>query len=167
MDYLKGVITKYGNRGVILDTNLLILLIIGSYDVDRIEKFGRTKDRGYTKQDFIFLVNFLKEFNAIYLTPQVLAELSNLTFNKILENDFPVYLRSVIKSIKDKREHYVPKDILLNANCFKFGFTDSSIFELAKKEKLLVLTDDHPLSGFLSKNGMDCININHIKDWGI
>lgn len=167
MDYLEGVIVKYSNKGIILDTNLLILFVVGNFNLNLIETFGRTKSRGYLKEDFIFLINLLRKFKHIYLTPHILTELSNMTFEKINKKNFTEYLSSVVNSIKDKKEYYISKDILATTACLKFGFADSSIFELAKKENLPVLTDDYKLSGFLAKNKIDCININHLKNWGI
>ena len=63
--------------GLLVDTNLLVLLVVGSVNRDRIETFKRTSK--YTKADYDLLTRVLGAFQKIYTVAHVLAEVSNLT----------------------------------------------------------------------------------------
>ncbi|HEY7305310.1 MAG TPA: hypothetical protein VH601_14395 [Bryobacteraceae bacterium] len=65
------------DRGLLIDTNLLVLFAVGSVNRDRIETFKRT--RRYTAEDFDLLLRVLGNWGVRYTTPHVLAEVSNLT----------------------------------------------------------------------------------------
>ncbi len=52
-DNLQALVTHYRTKGVLVDSNLLLLLFIGSYDPQRIKKFKRTQE--YTFEDFELL----------------------------------------------------------------------------------------------------------------
>lgn len=164
MDYVQIIISRYGKKGAIIDTNLLILYIVGLYNVDYIEGFKRIKDKGYTKEDFEALVRLLMLFKKVFLTSHVLAEFSNLTFNhKRFDKDFDEYLSSVIIALKNIVEEHVKKNEILTSSFFKFGFTDVSIMELAIKSGLPVITDDLPFYNLLSSRGISSINMNNIR----
>ena len=164
MDYIKGIIFDYKSKGIIVDTNLLILFVVGGYDISYIEKCNRIKNKRYTIEDYRFVNNLLASFAKIYVTPQVLAEFSNLSFNDIKGQAFLKYFEYVLKIIRESSEGYISKDIILNISMFKkFGFTDASIFKLASKEKLPVITDDLPLHHYLINCGIRSINMDSIR----
>jgi hypothetical protein len=64
-------------RGLLVDTNLLVLFAVGTVNPNRIETFKRTSR--YTKSDFDLLLRVLGKFNKLYTVAHVLAEVSNLT----------------------------------------------------------------------------------------
>lgn len=164
MDYLKAIIIDYASKGIIVDTNLLILFIVGFYDIAYIEKFKRVKNKGYTKEDFDALRKLLSYFKCLYVTPQILSEVSNLSFGNVLGNAFNEYFAEVVKIISEAKEKHISKDIILKMPVlYKFGFTDSSIFKLAKNEDLPVITDDSKLNGMLNKEGIRSINMDTIR----
>jgi len=63
--------------GLLVDTNLLVLLAVGTVNRSRIETFKRT--RQYTQNDFDLLVRVLNNFGRLFTVAHVLAEVSNLT----------------------------------------------------------------------------------------
>jgi hypothetical protein len=65
------------SHGLLVDTNLLVLLAIGTVNRDRIETFKRT--RQYMKTDYDLLVEVLAGFERLYTVAHVMAEVSNLT----------------------------------------------------------------------------------------
>ena len=75
-EYLAGLIARYRERGAVVDTNLLLLFLIGSYRVDLIRRFKRTQR--YFPDDFHLLRRFLSEFRQIVVTPHILTEVTNL-----------------------------------------------------------------------------------------
>lgn len=72
---LEILIKKYRLSGVLLDTNLLLLYLIGSFDLTLIKSFKRTAM--YTEQEFQWLDEFTRKFSKIVVTPQILAETWN------------------------------------------------------------------------------------------
>jgi hypothetical protein len=64
-------------NGVLVDTNLAVLLIVGAVNRDRIAQFKRT--RGYTSADWDLLTGILEQIPQRYTLPHVLAEISALT----------------------------------------------------------------------------------------
>ena len=63
--------------GILVDTNLLVLFVVGTMNRNRIKGFKRT--RQYTRSDYDLLVRVLAQFDARYTLAHVLAEVSNLT----------------------------------------------------------------------------------------
>ena len=63
-------------KRIILDTNLLLLLVVGLTDPALIGKHKRT--RSFEVTDYDLLVNVLSGYNEIVVTPHILTETSNL-----------------------------------------------------------------------------------------
>jgi hypothetical protein len=159
--YVEWLILKYQSRGIIIDTNLLVLLLVGLYDKDYIQVFKRTAS--YSSEDFEIILKLIKYFRHIIVTPQILAELSNIT-EKMEEERLKQYFKYLVNFLSNASEKYVPKDLLLKAPfLYKIGFTDLSIVESSTNKNLLVLTDDLRLTNFLAAKKCDFINLNHIR----
>ena len=127
---------------LILDTNLLILFMLGSYSPNDISTCNFTTL--YNKDDFVFLESYLKIQSSICITPQVLAELSNQAFQIYHGIKRDEFLRKLVDKLDTINEKYIELRYLLKETelFYKFGFTDLSIFELAKNNNYVVLTDD-------------------------
>ena len=64
--------------GLLIDTNLLVLLIVGSVNANRIATFKRTSK--YSPSGFReLLLNEIRPFKVLYTVAHVMAEVSNLT----------------------------------------------------------------------------------------
>ena len=63
--------------GLLVDTNLLVLYVVGGVNRNRIDTFKRTTR--YTKSDYDLLLRVIAKFNPLYAVAHVLAEVSNLT----------------------------------------------------------------------------------------
>ena len=66
----------YRWEGLLIDSNLLLLLFVGLRDRDRIQKFKRTAQ--FTIRDFERLAAFIRRFKEVVTTPSILTEVSNL-----------------------------------------------------------------------------------------
>jgi len=65
-------------RGLLIDTNLLVLFTVGTVNRRRIESFKRTSK--YNEDDYDLLVRVIERAgNPLYTVAHVLAEVSNLT----------------------------------------------------------------------------------------
>lgn len=161
---MQDILQKYSKIGLIIDTNLLLLYLVGIYDVNLITNFKRTAK--YTSEDFNIIDNFLKYFNKVITTPYILSELSNLSLQikEPKKKDYFIYL---IKVLKQYYEEHIAKDTILDSRELyllpQIGFTDLSIIEAVKKNEYLVFTDDFKLTGYLQSLKFDVINLNHIR----
>jgi len=154
------LINKHRNSGIIIDTNLMILYLVGKYNPDQIKSFKRTQK--YTLDDFKLLNHFIKFFKTLLTTPNILTEVSNLTFslNKQTEKKLFISFKKLIGTLK---EEYINSISASEGKVFSdFGLTDAAIPELANGN-YLVLTDDFPLYHFLSGIGVSVINFNQIR----
>ena len=160
MDYFSELIRQYKNKGLLIDTNLLLLYVVGMYDQERIPKFKRTM--AFTIDEFHLLSVIFNEFDKIITTPNILTEVSNLS------GQLPGNLRSHFYNdfaglIPTLSEHYTSSVTVASLDHFnKFGLTDSGIVETVKGN-YLVLTADLELFGLLQNFGIDAINFNHIR----
>ena len=71
---IETYIRQYRRKGIIVDTNLLLLVLIGG--TPSIAGFKRTS--GYTTKDYKLLLNVIDQFEKLISTPHILAEVSTL-----------------------------------------------------------------------------------------
>jgi hypothetical protein len=159
--FLQALIEKHASNGLLVDTNLLLLFLVGAYDRGYIRTFKRTQR--YTEEDFDLLAGLIPQFHRIVVTPHILAELSNLSL--AMKGDRAVaYFVVLVEVLREAREVHIDKDVLLDYGWLpRVGFTDLSILEASKRHDYLVLTDDFEAAGLLACEGCDVINWNHVR----
>jgi len=156
----QGVLES-ARKGVIVDTNLLVVYMVGLFDRKLVPAFSRTK--GYSSEDFDVLARLMAQCRAVFVTPQVLAELSNLTPDST-DPRLVGYFETIIQVLWKTREEYVPKEQMLGSDLLpRIGFTDLSILQAAKKHGLLVLTDDLKAAKCLRDAGVDVLNMDAVR----
>lgn len=161
-DYLNTVVVKYRSKGLLIDSNLLLLYFVGQHDPTQIGAFKRT--RAYTRDDYVILRRLLRLFTAIVTTPNVLTEVSNLS-GQMPEPVKGQYFERFRREVHVLAETYMPSaEASESPHLGRLGLTDSVIAEISK-DKYLVLTDDLPLANLLQKLRIDVINFNHIRRW--
>ena len=162
-DSIRQTIRPYLSKGVIVDTNILLLLVVGSFQPRLIPNFKRTDK--FTIEDFALLIDFLNPFHRLATTPAILAEVNSLS-NQLPEKIKPSYYQVFALQIDSLFEIYIPSaDLTTERSYAKFGLTDAGIVQAARSG-FLVLTDDRPLSGLLEAEGLDVINFNHLRLYG-
>ena len=149
-------------RNLLLDTNLLLLYLIGGKDPKLLESARRLN--AYIEEDFYLLVDFIESngFSQLVSTPHILTEASNLIG---LERNL---LRSLGRdAIKEYTQHCneISHDACMLVDEPEFtrlGITDVAI-GLASKLPAFVLTADLPLYLYLSNRGVEVENFDHIR----
>lgn len=146
--------------GLLIDTNLLVLLVVGTVNGHRIGSFKRT--RQYERSDYELLLRVMEQFTPLYTLPHVMAEVSNLTdmngqerqrARHILKERLETLHEPVMPSVRaSQHEHYE-----------RLGLVDAAISVAARDEKCAVLTDDLDLYIALSRQGCVVINFAHIQ----
>ena len=152
---------NFYNRGIIVDTNLLILFLVGKYDIDYISKFKITCK--YSKKDFEILKNFVNRFKKLIITPHILSELSNLSM-KIPEKRLARYFKYFIGILKISDEINIDKNsILLNKYIDKIGVTDVGIVLASENDDFLFITDDIKLAYISLSKGLSVLHFSQIR----
>jgi len=147
-------------EGLLIDSNLLLLLFVGLRDRDRIQKFKRTAQ--FIIQDFDRLAAFAKRFKQVVTTPGILTEVSNL-LGQLPDNIRHYFWQHFALGLKSLHEHYTPSQELGDESAFpNFGLTDTAILHAAVG-KYLVLTDDLRLAQYLIGRKIDVINFNQLR----
>lgn len=142
-------VRAYRNSGVLVDSNLLLLLFLGGFEPNQISSHKRLS--GFTRDDFDLLVKFLDGFAQIVTTPNILTEVSNLS-SSIPQGKREVYFSWFASRIQLLAEEYAPSATAMANRWARFGLTDAAIAEMAKN-RYLVLTDDFSAVAVSSKCG--------------
>lgn len=164
-EYAYTLIQRYRKTGVLIDTNLLLLYIIGTFAPHEISTFKKTCE--FNLDDFQLLDGLIGLFPKVFTTPHILTEVSDFAAqfkshdkaHKINSSLFEVFSQS----ISEFGEIYESSsDISKKSEFLQFGLVDAGIISIGKK--YLVLTNDSRLFGYLQNSGIDAINLNHLRN---
>lgn len=161
------LIEYYQSKGIIIDTDIMLVYIVGSCDLDYISQFKRTDK--YCAEDHKVISYVISCFSKKVVTPHILAELSNLSLQARKE-EREDYFNIFMELLKRTTEDYIGKDIVLSFPLFPIiGVTDLGIIEAAKKSSYLVFTNDKYLVGQARKKGVSVLRLNDIRtaQWGM
>lgn len=150
-------------RRLLVDTNILVLFLVGSLDPDLIAKHKRVNH--FTVEDFNLVDDLLRRFGTFLTTPNVLTEVTNLAMQ--IGGAAKVRLPELLAALLQKgafEEHTVESVEASKVQEFRrIGLTDAGIVLLARKE-WTVLTDDFPLYLALQVRGLEAINFHHLRE---
>lgn len=159
---MQDLINKYRLKGVLIDTNLLLLLLIGGLDKKLITTFKRLN--AYQISDYELLTRLIDGFSKIITTPHILTEVCNLTnglYGKTLSDFFDFFKNSIVLI----EEIYEKSNDIVNCPGFNsYGLADTAILNLANNN-FLVITDDLKFANFACSQSADVINFNHIREY--
>jgi hypothetical protein len=157
-----ALIEKHRAKGVLVDTNLLVLFLVGKVSRKRILNFKRTGD--FTIEDFDLLVRLIGWFGKLIATPHVLSQVSDLTD---LTGDELTEIRELFKVLVENiEESYDTSRPLVGDPVFRrLGLTDAAIATVCSR-RVLVLTADVQLYVALQERDIDALNFNHIRPLG-
>ena len=152
--------------GLLIDTNLLVLFVVGSVNRERISSFKRTSR--YSLSDYELLRLVINRIAPLYTLPHVMAEVSNLTdmygpeqlrARLILKAALETLEEPAMPSLRASRDkHYA-----------ELGLVDAAIAVVARERNCGVLTDDHSLYMACSRQGTPVVNFTHLRatHWGV
>ena len=142
--------------GYFLDTNLLILLIVGGVDTCIIAKHRRLSD--YTEDDYVLLLVILEEASRIFVTPNTLTEASNL----LAQHGEPErsLLMAGLRYLIDESEEIVVSSALASAHpeFSRLGLTDVALLEAISLETPLITADMNLYAAALEKDENAAVN---------
>jgi hypothetical protein len=149
------------SRPILLDTNLLVLFVVGGVSRDYIGKHKRLSQ--FTVEDYDLLLKTLSNAPSVLITPNILSETSNLLAHiaEPARSDIFHFFRSIIAT---SPEVYVASDVAAKRGEFiRLGLTDAAIVE-ASSQEVVVLTSDLNLYMAAATKGTPAINFNHLRD---
>ena len=159
-EHLQSLIEKYRQLGLVIDSNLLLLYLIGKFEPSLIRSFRRTQQ--FSEAEFQLLTRFVGLFVKVLTLPNILTEVSNLA-GQLPENTALEFRESFRESIHLLDERYCESNVAVAQPMFsRVGLTDAALASVSA-QRHLVLTDDFRLTGLLAKHGIDVINFNHIR----
>ena len=156
-----GLFEKHQSKGVLVDTNLLVLYLVGKVNKNRILNFKRTQK--HTVEDFELLERAIVWFGSLVTTPHVLGQVSDLA--TLHGNELSAVRNWFKLVVGETEERYEESRNVVKDACFeRLGLTDAAIALLCG-QRTLMLTDDLDLYDTLSRRGVDAVNFNHIRHW--
>lgn len=150
------------SKKFIIDSNLLLLLVVGSANIDYI---GLHKSlRAYSIEDFILLSELIGEAGKLILTPNTLTEASNL-LDRIKGQKALTTVLDAFKAVTiGSREEYVASaPVCIMPEFDDLGLADTVLLSLCSKEATL-LAADLDLYILALRFGFTAINFNHYRD---
>jgi hypothetical protein len=141
---------QHRDAGILLDSNLFVLWIIGTTDINLISRHKRTSD--YDEKHFQALILLLTRFPTVIVTPHILTEVSNLC--SLIDSRLQLLIRETFQTVVQE-DFIVELDIHSKEACsteafLQLGLTDAVIKNHVDK-RVLVVTDDQPLLHALQK----------------
>src|ERR1035441_627950 len=135
----RTLIEKHRAKGVLVDTNLLVLFLVGTVNRQRITNFKRTGD--FTIEDYELLARLIGWFGKLIATPHVLSQVSDLTDRAGGEL---VASRALLKRlvIEQIEETYAGSRFLVADSCFDSLWIDRRRCCHGVFRGVLVLTTD-------------------------
>lgn len=147
-------------HGLILDTNLLILYIVGETNKNKIEHFDLTNSYSPELYELIKILVKSSKFKAPIITPHIVCETSHhLGLDSNHTTTLSPWLKKSLKIFNESYEcHVKTKDIIdPNGRPLKilahYGIPDLSIADLSTQKDYAVLTDDCQLFTYIYKEG--------------
>jgi hypothetical protein len=158
---IRDMIAKHRKNGVLIDTNLLLLLVVGIYDRRRIESFKRTSK--YSVKDFQRVGGIANEFETLWTTPNIMTEVDNLG-RQLESREWPNFSRALESLVLKMREEYKPtSELVTQAQYTRLGVADCAVLRLTTP--FLLISDDLGLYMEAQRIGMDAVNYTHIRDF--
>jgi hypothetical protein len=149
-------------RALVLDTNLLVLLVVGNLDPGLISKHKRT--RKFSLEDYLALRAFLTRYPRVIVTPNTATETSNL----LRQTDDNTARRLSIlfaDMMPGVEERYVPSSVASHEREYpRLGLADAVLLAEAPPDSDL-LTDDLDLYLAAQGRGRTSFNFGHLQSY--
>ena len=141
---------------VLLDTNLLLLFLVGGSDPARLQW---KRLASFDHDDLVWLVKRVGKRPHVSL-PNILTEASNLLHGR--ERETFAGASELLGAFAQRlSELYVPsRDAVRDPAYLRLGLTDAAICLMAQ-DNVEVMTEDHDLAGVLSGRRVRVTNIRH------
>ena len=146
--------------GAFIDTNLLVLLLVGSVDRDLVARHRRT--RNFFPEDYDRLTAMIDSLDRVFVTPNTLTETSNL-LNESGDRRLMTQLGLLTQQAV---EVYVASQEAANSGVFnRLGLTDAVLLEAISVSRPLITVDFDLYGAALAKGDNVAFNFTHWQSW--
>ena len=144
--------------GAFIDTNLLVLLVVGSVDRKLVDTHPRTAT--FKPEDYDRLLGIINTLKRVFVTPNTLTETSNLLKQ-------PRDKRAVdrLRSLIGESEEIVVASATAahNSEFARLGLTDTVLLEVISAKRPLITVDLELYSAAFSKGEEAAINFTRFQ----
>ena len=148
-------------KGIFIDANLLVLLVVGMTDQALISKHRRL--RRFMVEDYERLIELIRQAGQVFLTPNTLTEASNL----LAQHPNPERSRffEVLRRIIGKSEEIIVESKTASRNnaFVRLGLTDAALLEVISEETPLVTVDLDLFVAAFSEGKIAALNFTHLQ----
>ena len=146
-----------------IDANLLLLLVVGSVSQAAISRHRRLRTRAFTPEDYRILLNLIDRVDRVLVTPNTLAETSNL-LGQHGEPERTRFFARLQAIIEVTEEVVVASAEASNNSVFvRLGLTDCALLEVANADTPVVTVDFDLYHAALMMAPDSAINFNHLR----
>jgi len=148
---------KHLRAGVVVDTNLFLLMLVGRHDLSKLKSFRATAK--YDPDIYKLLESLVAKFRSVHVTSNIMTEVDNLS-RQTPRTEWPHVSRTLLSICRTASEEYFRSEQLISSpGHADYGLTDCSIIELARRD-VLVVTDDARLTARLERRRRGVINLS-------
>lgn len=148
-------------KSIALDTNLLLLLVVGRVATEIVGKHKRLK--AYDRQDFNLVVRVLEKADTLRLIPQCVAEVSNLAVQGMIDPHRSAIFSSLKSLVDQSAEQAITSAAAATQPEYTcLGITDAA-WLLALNGETTFLTDDLRLCYAARSRGFEAVNIAELR----
>ena len=145
-----------------IDSNLLVLLIVGNVGREYIAKHRRLT--AYSARDSDILVENFVDGKTVVVTPNTLTEASNLLAQHG-EPERSMFLNELRSVIEDSDEIYVESTKATNSDEYEsLGLADSALLNASTPARPLVTVDFELWQAALTNGIQDAVNFTHYRE---
>ena len=148
--------------GYFLDTNLFVLLVVGSESRDLIPKHRRLEN--YSSEDYDILTELLENADQLFVTPNTLTETSNLV-SQHGEPERSLLMNRLRYLIHGSQEVVVASaEASSNVKFERFGLTDAALLEIVTADTPLLTVDVGLYLAAIESGAERAINFNPYRN---
>lgn len=156
-----SILGRYKSRGILVDSSLLIVYLVGTFDRRQLVNCRAIKS-SFTEAEFRLLARIIAQFDRLVTTPHILTEVSNLSGKLPLDLHvkFRTFFAQIIARLNET--NVAALNIAADRHFLRFGITDTAI-SLVAPGHYFVMTEEIALYGLLTGNGVDVLNFSHVR----
>ena len=162
MNYAVMMIEKYRSRGLLLDSNLLLLYLVGTVDPALVGSGQYNKLSSFRMQEIVILRQLTSVFSRVVTTAHILTEVSNLV-NTMHDAGKQRVFKAFAETLEVMNEQIVLSYRIARRQEFQYlGLTDSVLAEMA--DKFLIVSNDGRMVNLLRDTGIDALKWVEVLD---
>ncbi len=148
--------------GFFLDSNLFVLLVVGSVGREFISKHRRLS--AYSAEDYEILIKLLGRVERVYVTPNTLTETSNL-LGQHADPERTRFFERLRLIIQESKEVTVASVVASSNSAFnRLGLTDAALLEAATPETPLITVDFKLYLAAIASGREVALNFAHFRN---